>query len=118
MTSEQIKALSFDKVYQGILNKVQRKGYAEEQLHAIIKWLMGYEPEQVTAFLGQGKTYGEFFDAAPQWNPNRMLITGRICGEKVQEIQDPFRRDMRCLDKMVDELVHGKALDKIFRTPK
>lgn len=109
MTNEQIKSMPFDKVYAAILGKVTRKGYTEDDLLEIIQWLMGYKPESVTALVGKGKTYGDFFDGAPLWNPDRMLIKGSICGEKVQEITDPFRRDMRCLDKLVDDLVHGKC---------
>lgn len=114
MTNEQIRKLDFTKVYEAILGKVTRKGHTEEELLEIICWLMGYEAEDVKRF--HGLTYGDFFEQAPAWNPKRMLITGSICGEKVQEIADPFRRDMRCLDKMVDELVKGKSKDKIFRT--
>lgn len=117
MTNEQIRNMSFDKIYAALLGKIERKGHAETDLLEIIQWLMGYEPQQVHALKARGKTFADFMDGAPQWNPSRALITGSICGEKVQEITDPFRRDMRCLDKLVDELAHGKSKEKIFRKP-
>ncbi len=119
MTPQQVKALPLAKVYPAILGKVTRKGHTEPELQTLISWLLGYSVQQVSQWLAQpGATYGAFFEQAPALNPNRLLVTGRICGVKVEEIEDPVIRDMRCLDKMVDELVHGKAMEKILRAPK
>ena len=78
-------------------------------------WLTGYSASQLMDMLDSDITYGDFFRNAPAMNPNREMITGSICGVRVEQIEDPLMRDIRCLDKLVDELAKGKSMDKILR---
>ena len=78
-------------------------------------WLTGYTPEDIARLEQSGITYGVFFQQAPAMNPDRALITGKVCGVRVEEIQDPLMRDIRYLDKLVDELAKGKSMEQILR---
>lgn len=115
MDKDRYYNLLFPKAYDAILGKVTRKGHSEEEFLEIMRWLTGYDEAGIRTAYDKGITYGEFLMDSPSLNPNRLLIKGNICGYKVQEIEDPVLRDMRCLDKMVDELVHGKSMDKVLR---
>lgn len=103
------------KVYPLLLNKAVRKGRTEEEVREIIQWLTGYSDEQLTDFLTSEITYGDFFMNAPLPNPHRNLIKGKICGIRVEEVKEPLMREMRYLDKLIDELAKGKPMDKILR---
>ncbi len=119
MTPEQVKAMKMAKVYPALLAKAERKGYRKEDVDTITSWLTGYSVEEIeTAYLNSDMTYGAFFEQMPHPNPNRYLVTGVICKVRVETIADPVIQDMRRLDKMVDELVKGKAMEKILRQPK
>lgn len=97
------------------VTKVERKGRTRAEVDQVIRWLTGYSQAQVEALLADGTTFQDFFDRAPAMNPNRFLITGLICGYRVEEIADPFLREIRHLDKLVDEVSKGKAMEKVLR---
>lgn len=101
-------------VYPHYVTKVEKKGRTTAELDEVICWLTGYSPEQLHAHLEADTTFEDFF-AAATLNPNAELITGSVCGVKVQEVEDPLMRRIRYLDKLVDELAKGKAMEKILR---
>jgi len=115
--NERIRRISVASVYPHYIAKAEKKGRTHAEVDEIILWLTGYSPAQLKAHLDSKTTFEAFFDQAPAMNPNRFLITGVICGYRVEEIEDPFMRELRHLDKMVDELAKGKAMEKILRTP-
>ena len=106
--------MKFAKVFPLLIAKAERKGRTRNEVFEVIKWLFGYTKEQLEALLDSEATYGDFIDNAPTKNPVRMNIKGRICGIKVEEIEDPRMRDLRILDKLVDELAKGKELNMII----
>ena len=103
-------------VYEMLVQKAERKGRTRAEVDEIACWLMGYTPDQLAAQLSRGIDYGTLFREAPQINPRSASITGVICGVRVEEIEDPLMRRIRCLDKLVDELARGKAMEKILRS--
>ena len=102
------------RVYPLYVTKLERKGRTTEELDAVITWLTGFDDTQLEQHLKDGSTFEEFF-ADAHLNANASLITGVVCGVKVQEIEDPLMRQIRYLDKLVDELAKGKALEKVLR---
>lgn len=115
MTNEKVYGMPFSKVYQCLIAKAERKGRTRDEVDGITSWLTGYSPEEIRSAFTSEMTYGDFFLNAPAPNPNRKLIKGRICGIRVEEIGEPLMQEIRYLDKLVDELAAGKALDKIKR---
>ncbi|MGB4778912.1 DUF2200 domain-containing protein [Microbacterium sp.] len=113
---QRIRALTFASVYPLYVQKVERKGRTTAELDEVIRWLTGLEDADLARHLTEGSTFVEIFDDATL-NPNAHLITGVICGVRVEDITDPFMQKLRYLDKLVDELARGKALEKILRTP-
>ena len=107
-------AMPVARVYPLYVTKLERKGRTTDELDAVITWLTGFDDDQLEMHLKNGTTFEEFF-ADANLNANASLITGVICGVKVQEIEDPLMRQIRYLDKLVDELAKGKALDKVLR---
>ena len=107
--------MSVASVYPHYVAKVEKKGRTEAELHEVITWLTGFDDEQLAAHLEAGTTFEEFF-AQADLNPNASLITGSICGVKVQEIEDPLMQQIRYLDKLVDELARGRPMEKVLRT--
>ncbi len=103
--------MKFSTIYPLYLQKAQRKGRSKEEVDEIIKWLTGYETER----WDPEATNREFFDNAPEMNPNASMIKGTVCGIKVEEIEDPLMQKIRWLDKLIDELARGKAMEKILR---
>ena len=103
--------MKVSKIYPLLVQKAQRKGRTKEEVDQLIKWLTGYNMDEVDMEM----TYGEFFNNAPAMNERAHLIKGSICGIKVEEIEDPLMQKMRWLDKMVDELAKGKPVGKILR---
>ena len=103
--------MKFSKVYPLLLNKVQRKGRTKEELDTVIRWLTGYDMETTDPDV----SYQNFFDNAPAMNPRASLITGTVCGIRVETIEDPLMQKVRWLDKLVDELAKGRPLEKILR---
>ena len=115
MTNNKIYKMSFSKVYPLLIAKAEKKGRTRDEIDEITCWLTGYSKEQIADFLTDGIAYGEFFLKAPRLNPNRKMITGKICGVRVEEIEDPLMQEICYLDKLVDELAKGKSMDKILR---
>lgn len=115
MARHRIFGTSFASIYPHYLQKVERKGRSVEELDAVIEWLTGYDKAGLDRVLADEVDLETFFAEAPRLNPNRSLITGSICGYKVQEIEDPLMQQIRQLDKLVDELAKGRPLEKIRR---
>jgi len=102
-------------VYPYYVAKVEKKGRTRAELDEVIEWLTGFDDAQLADHLASGTTFQAFFDQA-HLNPRASLITGVVCGVRVEEIEDPFMRRVRYLDKLVDELARGKAMEKVLRT--
>lgn len=102
-------------VYPLYVAKAERKGRTASEVEQIVTWLTGYTSEQIVDALAREIDFETFFGHAPALNPNAALITGSICGYQVQEIEDPLMRNIRCLDKLVDELAKGRPMEKILR---
>lgn len=118
MKNERVFNMSVSSVYPLLVKKAERKGRTKEEVDTIITWLTGYTLEQLATQLANELSYREFFAQAPQINPNVHLITGMICGYRVEEIENPLMQKIRYLDKLVDELAKGKKMEKILRQPK
>jgi hypothetical protein len=101
-------------VYPHYVTKVEKKGRTQAELDQVIEWLTGFDETTLHARLDDGTTFEDFF-AAAHLNPNASLITGSVCGVKVQEVEDPLMRRIRYLDKLVDELAKGRPMDKVLR---
>lgn len=117
MKPERVYALIFASVYPHYVKKVETKGRTVEELHEVIRWLTGYTPAGLKKVIDKKKTFREFFDEAPKWNANASLITGVVCGIRVENIEDPLMQKIRYLDKLIDELAKGKKMEKILRSP-
>ena len=115
MDNEKVFAMSFTKIYPMLIAKAERKGRTRAEVLEVTAWLTGYTYEQIEAQLESNLSYGDFFRQAPALNPNPLLIKGSICGIKVELIEDPLMQNIRYLDKLVDELAKGKAIEKILR---
>lgn len=115
MENEKIYAMPFAKVYPLLVAKAVRKERTQAEVDEIIVWLTGYSVSQIEYAVQNGVSYGDFFRNAPQLNPDRVLIKGSVCGVKLETIQEPLMREIRYLDKLIDELARGKAMEKILR---
>jgi hypothetical protein len=104
----------FSTIYPLYVTKVERKGRSQSELNEVIGWLTGFKGEQLKAHMESGSTLREFFDAA-QIHQNAPLITGKICGIQIEQIEDPLMKKIRYLDKLVDELAKGRPMEKILR---
>jgi hypothetical protein len=111
-----IYRMSFATVYPLYIAKAEKKGRTQGEVDEIIRWLTGYDQEEIGVLLAQKTDFERFFAQAPQLNPARKLITGVICGVRVEEIAEPLMQEIRYLDKLIDELARGKAMDKILRS--
>jgi hypothetical protein len=109
-----IFTVSVASVYPHYVTKVERKGRTQAELDEVIEWLTGFDEAALREHLDSGTTFEEFF-AAAHLNPNVTLITGSVCGVKVQEVEDPLMRQIRYLDKLVDELARGRPMTKVLR---
>lgn len=109
--------LLFGKVYSLYLVKIERKGRTRDELNSVITWLTGYGENAIAEHIVAETSFRDFFAAAPAHNPHRDLVTGLICGHRVEQIEDPMTRQVRQLDKLVDELAKGRPLAKILRQP-
>jgi hypothetical protein len=101
-------------VYPHYVTKVEKKGRTTDELDQVICWLTGFDKAELRRHLEEGTTFEDFF-AAARLNPNASLITGTVCGVRVEDVEDPLMQKIRYLDKLVDELAKGKAMDKILR---
>lgn len=111
---ERIAEMTFASVYPHYLTKVEKKGRTQEELHRVIEWLTGFDEQKLQAQIEAKSTFAAFFQQATL-NPNAHLITGLICGYRVEEIENPLTQKVRYLDKIVDELAKGKKIEKILR---
>jgi hypothetical protein len=110
-----IYTMSFASVYPLYIAKAERKGRTKAEVNEIIRWLTAYSQEELEAQLEKQTDFETFFQEAPQLNPSRTLIKGVICGVRVEDIEEPLMREIRYLDKLIDELAKGKAMEKILR---
>ena len=109
----------FSRIYPMYVDKAEKKGRTKAEVDEIIEWLFGYNKKQLASALSEGVTLEDFVSSkAPKPNPNRNLITGVVCGIRVENVEDPTTREMRYLDKLIDELAKGKAMEKVLRTAK
>jgi len=115
MPKHRIYAISVASVYPLYLAKVKKKGRTKAEVDEIFRWLTGHSQKTLDAELAKKTTFEDFFATAPQMSPSRSLVTGVICGVRVETIEDPLMREIRILDKLIDELAKGKAMDKILR---
>ncbi len=115
MAKHRIYTTSFASVYPHYVTKAEKKGRTQSDVDAIIRWLTGYSQAELNAQLAKRTDFETFFAEAPQLNPSRASIKGVICGIRVEDIEEPFMREIRYLDKLIDELVRGKAMEKILR---
>lgn len=106
----------FAKVYPLYVQKVERKDRTKDEVDQVIRWLTGYSATGLKDQISKENDFRTFFAEAPAMNPNRVLIKGVVCGVRVEEIEDPLMQEIRYLDKLVDELARGKAMEKILRT--
>lgn len=111
---QRIADMTFATVYPLYLAKVEKKGRTREELHEVIRWLTGFDERQLQEYIETPTTFADFF-AQAKLNPNARMITGVICGYRVEEIENPLTRKVRYLDKLIDELAKGKKMDKILR---
>lgn len=112
---KRVFAMPFATLHKCLLDKVERKGRSRAELDRVIEWLTGYDAKGLALAMQDGRSLEEFFARAPAMNPNRSLITGTICGVRLSEIDDPLTLKIRQLDKLVDELAQGKAMEKVLR---
>lgn len=115
MAAHRIYTTSVASVYPHYVTKAEKKGRTRDEVDEIICWLTGYDSAQLAAVLADGTDFETFFAQAPQPNPNRELITGKVCGVQVEAIEEPTMREIRYLDKLVDELARGKKMASILR---
>lgn len=115
MTNTRIYKTAFASVYPHYINKAEKKGRTKAEVDEIIFWLTGYNKQSLQQLLENRTDFETFFSNAPRLNPNVVKITGLICGYRVEEIEDKLMQKIRYLDKLVDELAKGKAMDKILR---
>lgn len=115
MNNTRVYKMSFASVYPHYIQKAERKGRTKEELDTIISWLTGYDQKALQKIIDNKTDFETFFAEAPQFNPNASKITGVICGYRVEEIKEELMQKIRYLDKLVDELAKGKAMEKILR---
>ncbi len=114
-TLKRVHAMSFAKVYPMYIAKAEKKGRTKGEVDEVIRWLTGYAQSELDAQIKREVSFETFFEEAPRLNPSRELITGTICGVRVEEIGDEIMREVRYLDKLVDELAQGRPVEKILR---
>ncbi|MCX7800448.1 MAG: DUF2200 domain-containing protein, partial [Fimbriimonadales bacterium] len=109
-----VRGMSLGAVYPLYVAKVQRKGRTAEDVRAVVRWMTGFSEEELDFHLNERTTFERFFEAAPSPNPARLEVKGKICGVAVEAIEDPIVREVRILDKLVDELAKGRPLDRVL----
>ena len=117
MAGHRIYTMSFSSVYPAYVAKAEKKGRTKGDVDAIIEWLTGYDAKGLKIVLEDKRDLETFFAEAPRLNPDRELITGVVCGVRVENVEEPLMREIRYLDKLIDELARGKAMEKILRVP-
>ncbi|WP_062317304.1 DUF2200 domain-containing protein [Demequina maris] len=117
MADDRIRRMTFATIYPLYVKKVERKGHTTEELDTVLTWLTGYDEAGIQDAVAEERTLEEFFAQAPAMNPHTDLITGVICGVRVEEIEDPLMQQIRWMDKLVDEVARGKRMTSILRAP-
>ncbi|MBN9316014.1 MAG: DUF2200 domain-containing protein [Devosia sp.] len=117
MDRHRIYSMSVASVYPHYVAKAERKGRTKAEVDEIIRWLTGHSQATLEDELAKGTSFEDFFAGAPRMNPSRTLITGVVCGVRVEQIEESTMREIRYLDKLIDELAKGKAMEKILRAP-
>ncbi len=115
MARHRIYSMSFAKVYPLLVAKAEKKGRTKAEVDEVIRWLTGYSRKALESQLKKQTSYEEFFAQAPRMNPLRGTITGVICGVRIETIEEPTMREIRYLDKLIDDLAKGKAMEKVLR---
>jgi hypothetical protein len=115
MGNERIYNMLFSKVYPLLIAEAEKKNRTRAEVNELTSWLTGYTAEQIESYLSTDLTYGDFFRNAPALNPNRTLIKGTVCGVRVENVEEDLMREIRYLDKLVDELAKGKKIETIIR---
>jgi len=115
MTKHRIYSMSVGSVYPHYVAKAEKKGRTKAEVDEIFRWLTGYSQQALQRALEAKTNFEDFFEQAPRLNPARALITGTICGVRIEEIEDPLMREVRYLDKLIDELAKGRPMEKILR---
>lgn len=114
MDNNKVFSMKFSKVFPLLIQKAERKNRNAEEVFEAACWLTGYSKTEIESFLDSDIIYGDFFLNAPEMNPKKDFVTGSICGIKIEKIEDPLMKDIRILDKLVDEIAKGKPLEKIL----
>ncbi|MEM9040091.1 MAG: DUF2200 domain-containing protein [Actinomycetota bacterium] len=109
--------MSFEAIYTAYVAKAEKKGRTKREVDRIIRWMTGYDQRRLTAHVRKETTVERFVAEAPALNPGRALITGVVCGVRVEDVEHPLMREVRFLDKLVDELARGKPMETILRSP-
>ena len=115
MAKQRLSAMEFARVYPLYVQKAERKQRTKEEVDQVIFWLTGYDKAGLQRQIEQGNDFETFFSQAPALHPNSALITGLVCGVRVEEVEDPLMQKIRYLDKLIDELAKGRAMEKILR---
>lgn len=115
MARADVTEMPFSKLYPLLVAKAAKKGRARQEVDQITTWLTGYSPADIARLEQSSISYGDFFRTAPAMNPARIYITGSICGVRIEQIQDPLMREIRYLDKLVEELAKGKSIETILK---
>ena len=113
--THRVYRMDFAKIYAALLAKAERKGRTKAEVDEVIRWLTGYSEAHLQERLDAGEDYESFFARAPAMNPSRTAITGTICGVRIEEIEEPLMREIRYLDKLIDELAKGRPMEKVLR---
>lgn len=116
MTGHRIYSMAFAKVYAALVNKVERKGRTRAEVDAVIGWLTGYDATGLATVLADQRDVAAFFAQAPALNPARDLVTGVVCGVRVETVEEPLMKEIRVLDKLIDELAKGRPMAKVLRS--
>jgi hypothetical protein len=116
-TTHRIYSMSFASVYPLYIAKVEKKGRTQAEVDAVIRWLTGYTQKGLEAQISKKTTFEDFFAKAPKLNPARSLVTGVICGVRIEAIEETLMQNIRYMDKLVDELAKGRPMEKILRKP-
>ena len=116
MTAHRVFSMAFAKVYPMYVQKAEKKGRTKDEVDRCIRWLTGYDQQGLDKQIELEKDFSDFFAEAPMLNPNASLIKGVVCGVRVEDVDDPLMQKIRYLDKLIDELARGNAIDKILRS--
>lgn len=116
MAMRPVADIVFGKVYPMYVQKAERKGRTKAEVDQAIRWLTGYDAKALAKHAKGETTFAEFFSHAPKPNPNRLLVTGVICGVRIEDLDDPVTRDVRILDKLIDEIAKGRPMEKVLRS--